>query len=31
LPGNHPYFEQAYSRDNGHTWETNWTCLYSRI
>jgi hypothetical protein len=30
LPGNHPYFEQAYSPDGGQTWETNWTCLYTR-
>ena len=31
LPGNHPYFEQAYSPDDGKTWETNWTTLYTRV
>lgn len=30
LPGDHPYFEQAYSPDDGKTWETNWTCVYTR-
>ena len=25
-----PYFEQAFSPDNGQTWETNWTTVYSR-
>jgi len=30
MPGDHPYFEQAYSPDSGKTWETNWTCLYTR-
>jgi hypothetical protein len=30
-PGDHPYFEQAFSPDNGKTWETNWTCEYTRI
>ena len=30
LPGNHPYFEQAYSPDDGKTWETNWTTVYTR-
>jgi len=30
LPGDHPYFEQAYSADDGRTWETNWTCIYTR-
>lgn len=30
LQGDHPYFEQAYSTDDGKTWETNWTCLYTR-
>ncbi|HVR46945.1 MAG TPA: hypothetical protein VMT95_09995 [Candidatus Binatia bacterium] len=28
--GDHPYFEQAYSPDDGKTWETNWTCVYTR-
>ncbi|MBV8244502.1 MAG: hypothetical protein JOZ38_01135 [Candidatus Eremiobacteraeota bacterium] len=30
-PGNHPRFEQAFSADNGKTWETNWTTDYTRI
>ncbi|MBV9718697.1 MAG: hypothetical protein JOZ77_05230 [Candidatus Eremiobacteraeota bacterium] len=30
LPGDHPYFEQAFSPDNGKTWETNWTTIYTR-
>ncbi len=31
LPRDHPYFEQAYSPDNGQTWETNWTTVYTRV
>ncbi|MBV9027257.1 MAG: hypothetical protein JO311_01455 [Candidatus Eremiobacteraeota bacterium] len=31
LPGDHPYFEQAFSPDNGRTWETNWTTVYTRM
>jgi hypothetical protein len=31
LPGDHPYFEQAFSPDNGMTWETNWTTVYTRV
>jgi hypothetical protein len=30
LPGGHPYFEQAFSPDDGKTWETNWTTVYTR-
>lgn len=30
LSGDHPYFEQAFSPDGGRTWETNWTCVYTR-
>jgi hypothetical protein len=26
-----PYFEQAFSPDNGASWETNWTTVYSRL
>jgi len=29
--GNHPHFEQAFSADNGKTWETNWTTVYTRV
>jgi len=25
-----PYFAQAFSPDNGKTWETNWTTVYTR-
>jgi hypothetical protein len=28
--GDHPRFEQAFSTDHGRTWETNWTCDYTR-
>lgn len=28
---NHPHFEQAFSADNGRTWETNWTTDYTRM
>lgn len=31
LPGDHPYFEQAFSVDHGKTWETNWTTVYTRV
>jgi len=31
LPGDHPYFEQAFSADGGQTWETNWTTKYTRV
>jgi len=31
LPGDHPYFEQAFSADHGKTWETNWTTVYTRV
>lgn len=31
LPGDHPHFEQAFSPDNGKTWETNWTTDYTRM
>jgi hypothetical protein len=27
----HPRFEQAFSADNGKTWETNWTTDYTRM
>ncbi|MBV8655123.1 MAG: hypothetical protein JO160_03690 [Candidatus Eremiobacteraeota bacterium] len=30
-PGSKPHFEQAFSADNGKTWETNWTTDYSRV
>lgn len=30
LRADHPYFEQAFSPDNGRTWETNWTTVYTR-
>ncbi len=30
-PGDHPYFEQAFSADKGKTWETNWTTVYTRV
>ena len=26
----HPHFEQAFSPDNGKSWETNWTTVYTR-
>lgn len=26
-----PHFEQAFSPDNGRTWETNWTTDYQRV
>ncbi|HEX3456520.1 MAG TPA: hypothetical protein VHR97_01065 [Candidatus Baltobacteraceae bacterium] len=29
--GGHPRFEQAFSTDEGHTWEVNWTTDYTRI
>src|SRR5580704_18313702 len=29
--GDHPYFEQAFSADNGRTWEPNWTTIYTRV
>jgi len=29
-PGDHPFFAQAFSTDNGKTWETNWTAVYTR-
>ncbi|MFY9718683.1 MAG: hypothetical protein WAK16_03480 [Candidatus Cybelea sp.] len=28
--GDHPRFEQAFSPDDGKTWETNWTTDYTR-
>jgi hypothetical protein len=31
LPGDRPHFEQAFSTDNGATWETNWTCDYTPV
>lgn len=31
LKNGSPYFEQAFSPDNGKTWETNWTTVYSRM
>ncbi|HTX57299.1 MAG TPA: hypothetical protein VMD47_09355 [Candidatus Acidoferrales bacterium] len=31
LPGDHPYFAQAFSPDGGKTWETNWTTVYTRM
>lgn len=30
-PGGVPHFEQAFSADNGKTWETNWTTDYQRV
>lgn len=30
LSGDHPHFEQAFSADDGKTWETNWICDYTR-
>jgi hypothetical protein len=30
LSGNHPYFQQLYSNDNGKTWELNWTTVYTK-
>lgn len=30
LHGDRPHFEQAFSPDDGTTWETNWICDYSR-
>ncbi|MBV8149536.1 MAG: hypothetical protein JO092_10625 [Candidatus Eremiobacteraeota bacterium] len=30
LKGGSPYFEQAFSPDDGKTWETNWTTIYTR-
>ena len=30
-PNGVPYFEQAFSADNGKTWETNWTTTYERV
>ena len=30
LKGDHPHFEQAFSADNGGTWETNWITDYTR-
>ena len=26
----HPRWEQAFSADDGHTWETNWTMDFTR-
>lgn len=31
LPGEHPRWEQAFSDDDGVTWETNWTMEFSRV
>jgi hypothetical protein len=31
LPGNHPHFEQLYSKDNGKTWELNWDSVCTRV
>jgi len=31
LRGDSPRFEQAFSPDNGKTWETNWTTDYKRV
>lgn len=28
-PGNHPRWEQAFSGDEGKTWETNWTMEFT--
>lgn len=30
-PNGVPHFEQAFSADNGKTWETNWTTDYERV
>lgn len=30
LKNGSPYFEQAFSPDNGRSWETNWTTVYTR-
>ena len=30
-PSGIPHFEQAFSADNGKTWETNWICDYERV
>jgi hypothetical protein len=30
-PNGIPHFEQAFSTDNGRTWETNWTTDYERV
>ncbi|HEX3671094.1 MAG TPA: hypothetical protein VHT92_05255 [Candidatus Cybelea sp.] len=30
-PNGVPHFEQAFSTDNGVTWETNWTTDYERV
>jgi hypothetical protein len=30
-PSGVPHFEQAFSADNGKTWETNWTTDYERV
>lgn len=30
-PGGEPSWEQAFSRDAGATWETNWTMAFTRI
>jgi hypothetical protein len=30
-PNGVPHFEQAFSADNGATWETNWTTDYERV
>ncbi|HKE37290.1 MAG TPA: hypothetical protein VKB39_07655 [Candidatus Baltobacteraceae bacterium] len=30
-PNGHPHFEQAFSADDGKTWETNWICDYDRV
>jgi hypothetical protein len=29
-PGEHPRWEQAYSADDGVSWETNWTMVFVR-
>ncbi|HEY2473497.1 MAG TPA: hypothetical protein VGI19_01730 [Candidatus Cybelea sp.] len=31
LRAGNPHYEQAFSTDNGKTWETNWTCDYTRL
>jgi hypothetical protein len=30
-PNGTPHFAQAFSTDNGRTWETNWTTDYTRV